>query len=99
MGGTTAISLVFPTAIGKILDLAVTNDATLSHSSLSTILLGLFVFQSGLIVVRSALLSIAGERLSAGIRRDLFKFILSQEIAWYDQQRTGLLSIVQFLIA
>ena len=39
--------------------------------------------------MRSVLLSVAGERLSAGVRRDLFKAILQQDVAWFDAQKTG----------
>jgi ATP-binding cassette subfamily B (MDR/TAP) protein 10 len=89
LGATTGISLVFPAAIGQILDVAIAPSTTMSHTTLSVGLLSLFIVQSSLIVVRSALLTIAGERLSAGIRRDLFKVILQQEIGWFDSQRTG----------
>jgi ABC-type multidrug transport system fused ATPase/permease subunit len=90
LGVTTGISLIFPLAIGRVLDVAITADAAaLSPTAISAGLLGLFVVQSALIVTRSALLTIAGERLSAGIRRDLFKGIFSQDLAWFDKSRTG----------
>jgi ABC-type multidrug transport system fused ATPase/permease subunit len=86
---TSGISLVFPAAIGHVLDISFAPSASISHEALSVGLFGLFMLQSSLIVVRSALLNIAGERLSAGIRRDLFKSILQQDIAWFDSQKSG----------
>jgi ABC-type multidrug transport system fused ATPase/permease subunit len=125
LGITTAISLLFPYAIGQVLDVAVigsqaaaavgaggggaatasavdavsstgsASSAALpslrgySVSTLSAGLLGLFFVQSGLIVLRSALLTIAGERMSATLRKALFRAVMRQETAWHDKQRTG----------
>lgn len=41
-------------------------------------LLGLFLVQSGLIALRSALLNISGERIAARLRNGLFKAVMSQ---------------------
>jgi ABC-type multidrug transport system fused ATPase/permease subunit len=89
LGVTTGISLLFPWAIGRVLDVALAPSAALSPGVISAGLLGLFCVQSSLIVLRSTLLTVAGERLSAGIRRDLLKAVLSQDAAWFDRQRTG----------
>lgn len=86
---TSGISLVFPAAIGHVLDISFAPAASISQEALSAGLFGLFMIQSSLIVVRSAFLNIAGERLSAGVRRDLFKSILQQDIAWFDSQKSG----------
>jgi ATP-binding cassette subfamily B protein len=87
---TTGISLIFPYAIGRILDAALLPaDSGLTPTSISLGLLALFAVQSGLIVVRSALLTISGERIAAAMRKDLFRAIMSQEIAWFDAHRTG----------
>jgi len=89
LGVTTGISLLFPYAIGRVLDVSLNPIGALSPAMISTGLLGLFGVQSALIVLRSNLITVAGERLSAGIRRDLFKAVLSQDLAWFDKQRTG----------
>ena len=93
LGISTGISLLFPSAIGYVLDLSLhTNQSSLygmSHEAMSAGLFGLFMVQSGLITIRSSLLNISAERLSAGIRRDLFKAILQQDIGYFDQQKTG----------
>lgn len=89
LGATTAISLLFPYAIGQILDVALRPDAVWSPASISIGLLGLFAVQSAMIVLRSSLLSISGERMAAAIRRDLFRSMLAQETAFFDKARTG----------
>ena len=93
LGVSTGISLLFPTAIGYVLDVSLHAPPTsvygFSHEVMSAGLFGLFMVQSSLITVRSALLNISAERLSAGIRRDLFKAILQQDLSYFDQQKTG----------
>lgn len=89
LGVTTAVSLLFPYAIGQILDVSITPDAAFTPSSLSLGLLGLFGAQSAMITLRSALLTISGERMASHIRKDVFKALMSQEVAWFDKQRTG----------
>lgn len=91
LGISTGISLLFPAAIGTILDLSLANGGETGWSSLeiSLGLLGLFGVHSALIVLRSALLTVSGERLSANIRKALMRSILSQEPAWFDKNRVG----------
>ena len=91
LGVSTGISLLFPSAIGYVLDMSLHAPTShgLSHETLSLGLFTLFMAQSGLITLRSALLNISAERLSAGIRRDLFKAILQQDLGYFDEQKTG----------
>ena len=89
VGITTGISLFFPYAIGQILDVAIAPANAFSSTTISLGLLGLFIVQSGMITLRSALLNIAGERMAAHIRKDVLKNILAQDIGWFDSQRTG----------
>lgn len=93
LGVTTLISLAFPAAIGQVLDVSLGGagggGGALTPAVVSGGLLALFGVQSALIVVRSVLLTVAGERLSASIRRDLFKAFLSQDAAYFDAHRSG----------
>ncbi len=89
LGVTTGISLIFPYAIGQVLDVAIAPDLTYSPGLISGGLLVLFVVQSAMIAVRSGLLNIAGERMAAHMRKDMFKAILAQDVAWFDKHRTG----------
>jgi ATP-binding cassette subfamily B protein len=89
LGITTGISLIFPYAIGQILDVALKPDAFYTPTTLSLALLALFGVQSAMIVLRSALLSVAGERMAANVRKDLFRAVMAQDCAWFDRHRTG----------
>lgn len=89
LAATTSISLVFPAAIGSILDVALTPDSSLSPGVISGGLLALFGLQSAMIVLRSSLLAISGERMSASIRKDLFRALMAQDTAFFDSQKTG----------
>ena len=87
---TTGISLVFPAAIGHILDASLhAPGAGLAPGAVAGGLLALFALQSALIVLRGALLAVSGERMAARLRKELFRCVLSQEAAWFDAQRTG----------
>jgi len=86
---TSSISLVFPAAMGKILDLSLADGTGLSPKFVAGGLMGLFVVQGGLIVARTAMLTVAGERLVARFRKQLFESILAQELDFFDRTRTG----------
>lgn len=86
---TSGISLLFPVTIGKVLDLSLTDGADIPLEYVSGGLLGLFVLQGGLIVLRSSMLSIAGERLIARLRKQLFSSTLAQDLSFFDKTRTG----------
>ena len=90
---TSGITLAFPFVLGKVLDLALvqeTADAVgVDPLYLSGGMLGLFFVQSAAMVGRGVLLSVAGERIVARLRRRLFSAVLNQEIAFFDSMRTG----------
>lgn len=100
LGLSSGISLLFPFALGQVLDVAVVSatgvgvgaaaaTSSYSPSVIAGGLLGLFAIQSALIVVRSSLLNVAGERMAAHMRKDLFKAIMAQDMGWFDKHRTG----------
>jgi ABC-type multidrug transport system fused ATPase/permease subunit len=89
LGVSTAISLLFPFAIGQVLDVAIHPEGARAPGVIAAGLLGLFLVQSATIVVRGALLNVSGERMAAQMRKDLFKHILAQDMAWFDRHRTG----------
>ena len=90
---TSGITLAFPFVLGKVLDLALvqeTADAVgVDPLYLSGGMLGLFFVQSAAMVGRGVLLSVAGERIVARLRRRLFSAVLNQEVAFFDSMRTG----------
>ena len=52
-------------------------------------LLAVFAVQGVFSALRSYLFTVAGERVVARLRRDLYSSLLRQEIAFFDEQRTG----------
>ncbi len=82
--------LVLPKAIGNIVDSAAgpgKSVAALDHAALA--LLGIAVVQAVAVAARSALFTIAGERVVARLRSDLFARLMDQEIAFFDARKTG----------
>lgn len=93
---TSSITLLLPYACGHVLDAAMLEAATPGGSgdqfSPFTVALGLFGLTgtAGLgVYARSLMLNIAGNRIVSRIRRRLFASILSQEIAFFDQTKSG----------
>ena len=87
---TSGISLVFPMAIGKVLDLALGPETTtFTPPVIAAALIGMFTVHSALMFLRTSLMSISGERIAARIREGLYSSILSQEMGFFDSQRTG----------
>lgn len=86
---STGISLVLPMALGKILDVSLGADTTMTPGALSVGLGGLFCAQAVLMVCRTQLLNTAGERLSCDIRHKAFASVARQDIAFFDSNNTG----------
>jgi ATP-binding cassette subfamily B protein len=82
--------LVLPKAIGNIVDSSAgpgKSIAALDHAALA--LLGIAVVQAVAVAARAALFTIAGERVVARLRSDLFARLMDQEIAFFDARKTG----------
>jgi ABC transporter fused permease/ATP-binding protein len=81
--------LVFPQAIKKLLDdTRVTTDPTLVNQ-IALVMLAVFSVQSVAGACRYYLFTTTGERVVARLREQLFRRVLDQEIAFFDQHRTG----------
>ncbi|MEP7120253.1 MAG: ABC transporter transmembrane domain-containing protein, partial [Byssovorax sp.] len=82
--------LVLPRAIGVIVDQSIGDGKSvtaLDHAALG--LLGVFFIQAVAGALRSALFTIAGERVVTRLRSDLFARLIEQEIAFFDATKTG----------
>ena len=82
--------LLFPQAIRYIVDQSMgpgKSVAALDRAALW--LLGIFVVQAIAVAMRSALFTIAGERVVARLRSALFARLMDQEIAFFDARKTG----------
>jgi ABC-type multidrug transport system fused ATPase/permease subunit len=90
---TSGANLAIPILTGRMLDAATasaTYEAGMSKLNESIVLIGIIFVASGVFtVVRTAMFSIAGERVSARLRVQLFHSLCSQDIAFYDSARSG----------
>ncbi|WP_053231370.1 ABC transporter ATP-binding protein [Sandaracinus amylolyticus] len=85
-------SLVYPQAIRSLLDDALGADATASAARIDRIALLMGVVlavQAVATGIRYVLFTTAGERVVTKLRRDLYARLLEQEIAFFDERRTG----------
>lgn len=88
--GTAGLNLSYPQLVRLIVD-GVTpgsGDASAVHDY-ALILLTLFALTAVLTAVRMYLFTVAGERIVARLRRDLYQTIMRQEIGFFDARRTG----------
>ncbi|EGG15734.1 RasGTPase-activating protein [Cavenderia fasciculata] len=82
-------SLAIPAFFGQIVEVVSTTRsmATLNNSTIS--LLIIFILGGIATLVRSWLFYLAGQKFVARMRRELFAAIVKQDIAFFDQSRTG----------
>ena len=91
----TGATLLYPQAIRLVIDGALgrgsrilgSGSGLLDRAALALAALALVQGVAG--ALRQALFSLAGERVVARLRRDLHRHILDQEIAFFDERRTG----------
>ena len=83
-------SLLFPQAIKYIVDRATGDEAgTVPLERAALWLVGLAGVQAAAAALRFALFTIAGERVVARLRADLFARLMEQDIAFFDERKTG----------
>ena len=81
-------SLSAPTLAGRLVDsVSEGGRATLDRTAL--LLLGVFAVSGLASAFRSYLFRVAGERIVARLRGDLYAAVMQQEIAFFDKRRTG----------
>jgi ATP-binding cassette subfamily B protein len=85
------MSLAFPKAIGDIIDkaLAPGGGGLRELDRTAGLLVVIFFVQALATSLRYALFTISGERVVARLRSDLFASLVDQEIAFFDERRTG----------
>ena len=86
---SSAVSLVVPQAVRSIVDEVASQGPMRDLDRWVLALLALFVLSAGFAMVRAWLFTVAGERVVARLRRDLFTHLVRQEIAFFDKERTG----------
>ncbi|NMO22639.1 ATP-binding cassette domain-containing protein [Pyxidicoccus fallax] len=86
---SSVATLIYPRAIGNLVDEALTSRSQGMLDGLALGMLAVFVVQGIAMALRIYLFNIAGERVVSRLRKDLFRALLSQEVAFFDARRTG----------
>ncbi len=86
---SAAITLAYPQVVRILVDgvLADGDSAVLNQAIAGLVVL--FAIRGVFTYLRSYLFTVAGERIVARLRRDLYRSLVRQEIAFFDDRRTG----------
>ena len=85
----SAVSLSYPLVIGKVVDLITQGEATELIDFAALGLVVLFAALGLLTALRVYLFDVAGERVVADLREQLYSSLVRQEVAFFDSRRTG----------
>ena len=85
----SATSLVWPQAVRWLMDALTETDAQFDVDGAALLLLGVFAVQAVFSMLRAWLFTVAGERVVARLRTDLYRAVIGQQIGFFDQSRTG----------
>jgi len=85
----SGMGLAYPQAIRVIIDQALEAGSGDMIDLAALAMVGIFVVQGIAMGLRSYLFTVAGERIVTRLRHDLFTSIMEQEIAFFDERRTG----------
>lgn len=85
----SVLGLLYPMAIKMIVNAFAGYGGRDAINQAALLLLILIAFQGLFTTVCSYIFTVAGERVVAHLRRGLYSTILRQEIAFFDEQRTG----------
>jgi len=86
----TAMGLLFPQIIRMIVDDATgSGKSTLTLHKAAAALGVICLIQAIAMALRHVLFSAAGERVVARLRMDLFRRLIEQEVAFFDERKTG----------
>ncbi|HZH03096.1 MAG TPA: ABC transporter transmembrane domain-containing protein [Myxococcaceae bacterium] len=88
----SAASLALPQGVRIVIDQAVAGRRSDLLDRAALALVGVFFIQGVAIALRYTLFTTAGERVVARLRETLYRHLLAQEIAFFDERKTGELS-------
>ena len=78
-----------PAGMGQVIDIVTDPTTAAQLPSLAMGLGGLFVIGAISNVIRINMSNMIGERITARLRQNTYASVLDQEIAFFDQTRTG----------
>ena len=82
-------SLAAPALVGQLVDGVTQGAGRAALDQAALVLLGVFAISGVATALRSYLFTVAGERVVARLRTDLYRAVMSQEIGFFDSRRTG----------
>ncbi|TNE45026.1 MAG: ATP-binding cassette domain-containing protein [Deltaproteobacteria bacterium] len=85
----SGMGLLYPQGIRIVMDSALKQGSTKIIDYASIAMAVVFLIQGVAIAARSYLFTVAGERIVAKLRQQLYGNVISQEIGFFDQTRTG----------
>jgi ABC transporter fused permease/ATP-binding protein len=83
------LNLSYPVFIKQIVDGVTTEQAQETVNQAALVLLALFGLNGLFTAARSYLFTVAGERVVTSLRANLYRSLVSQEVAFFDERRTG----------
>jgi ABC-type multidrug transport system fused ATPase/permease subunit len=86
---TSSSTLIYPTASGKVLDMILSGDPTVSPTLVAVGLFALTAVAGAGVYARTLWLQQAGNTLAARLKGKLYQSILQQEVAYFDKTKTG----------
>jgi len=86
---SSAVSLSYPLVIGEVVDLITQGEAAELIDAAALGLVVLFAALGLLTALRVYLFDVAGERVVADLREQLYSALVRQEVAFFDSRRTG----------
>ncbi|HYO73587.1 MAG TPA: ABC transporter transmembrane domain-containing protein [Archangium sp.] len=85
----SGLMLVYPKAIGDIIDQAIKAGDRAQIDQIALTMGVVFVLQGVAMALRFYLFTTAGERVVTQLRQDLFSSLMSQEVGFFDERKTG----------
>ncbi len=85
----SALSLSYPLIIGHLVDGVLGGEGRAGVDRWALTLVLIFAGMGVATMVRAYLFTVAGERVVARLRQDLYRALIGQEIGFFDRQRTG----------
>ncbi|MCB9672671.1 MAG: ATP-binding cassette domain-containing protein [Alphaproteobacteria bacterium] len=86
---SSGMGLVYPQAVRWMVDALVSGGDVAGLDQAAMLLVLAFAIQAVFATLRAWLFTLAGERVVATLRTDLYRAIIGQDVAFFDQARTG----------
>ncbi|MCB9778969.1 MAG: ATP-binding cassette domain-containing protein [Alphaproteobacteria bacterium] len=86
---SASMSLAYPWFVKEIIDGVLAGEGRAALNGVVATLLGLFLLGSMMGALRAWWFTVAGERIVADLRKRLYSAIIDQDVAFFDERRTG----------